>query len=95
MRHTLFLGLVLISPIYGADSASRSLEHSSTATVIPVLQQATFSQDVEAARLPSDHEHHRRRHSRFKIKMAAVTTVTTALIGAGLTLGIRYIKCQD
>ncbi len=93
MRSIVFMALAIITPVYGMDS--RSLENSSTATVIPTMHESTLSHDVESGRLPSDHDHHRRRHSRFKIKMAAVTTITTALIGAGLTLGIRYIKCQQ
>lgn len=94
MRHTIFMALVLISPLYGLDSGSRSLGSSTAITIIPTMQEATLSHDVEAVRTTSDHEHHHRHQSHFKLKMAALTTISTAIIAAAVTLGIHFSNCQ-
>ncbi len=89
MRHAIFLAVSLVSPLYCLDTGSTSLGNSSTITTIPQPH------DLESGHVHSEHDHHHRRQSHFKIKMAAVTTLGTGLIAAGVTLGLHYMKCNQ
>lgn len=89
MKPALFLLLLLNSQfLSGMDTSTPSLPPSLNTTQSTIIPDPI---DLEK----QDHHHHHRRDSHFKIKMAAVTTVATALIGAGVTLAIHYSKCQN